>query len=103
MDEKGPEQSNNNIVLKLDLNTALKVGRIIDDLINTLDYQHKSEIAVSDILSSIYIVPVGFLIVKPKVNKNQNLGPVSLLIYLLSDGYPIQKLEIPNLKFEIPN
>ena len=26
-----------------------------------------------------------------------------LLNYLLSDGYPIQKLEIPNLKFGIPN
>ena len=69
MDEKGPEQSNNNIVLKLNLNTALKVRRIIDDLINTLDFRHKSEIAVSDILSSIYIVPVAFLKVKPKVNK----------------------------------
>ena len=53
MDEKGAEQSNNNIVLKLDLNTAVKVRRIIDDLINTLDFQHMSEIAVSDILSSI--------------------------------------------------
>ena len=53
MDENGPEQLNNNIVLKLNLNTALKVQRIIDDLINTL---HKSEIAVSDILSSIYIL-----------------------------------------------
>ena len=41
MDEKGPEQSNNNIVLKLNLNTALKVQRIIDDLINTLDFRHK--------------------------------------------------------------
>ena len=71
MDEKGPEQSNNNIVLKLNLNTALKVRRIIDDLINTLDFRHKSETAVSDILSSIYIyiVPMAFLKVKPKVNK----------------------------------
>ena len=69
MDEKGPEQSNKNIVLKLNLNTALKVRRIINDLINMLDFRRKSEIAVSDILSSIYIVPVAFLIVKPKVNK----------------------------------
>ena len=52
MDEKGPEQSNNNIVLKLNLNTALKVRRIIDDLINTLHFRHKSEIAVSDLLST---------------------------------------------------
>ena len=72
MDEKGPEQSNNNIVLKLDLNTALKVRRIIDDLINTLDYRHKSEITVSDILSSIYIVPVAFLKVKAKVKKKES-------------------------------
>ena len=69
MDGKGPEQSNNNIVLKLNLNTALKVQRIIYNLINTLDLRHKSEIAVSDILSSIYIVPMAFLKVKPKVNK----------------------------------
>ena len=69
MDEKGPEQSNNNIVLKLNLNTVLKVRRIIDNLINTFEILHKSIIAVSDILSSIYIVPVAFLKVKPKVNK----------------------------------
>ena len=25
------------------------------------------------------------------------------IAYLLSEGYPIEKLEIPNLKFEIPN
>ena len=31
----------------------LKVRRIIDDLINMLDFRHKSEVAVSDILSSI--------------------------------------------------
>ena len=75
MDEKGPEQSNNNIVLKLNLNTVLKVQRIIDDLINTLDFRHKSEIAVSDILSSIYIVPVAFLKVKPKVKKKSEPRP----------------------------
>ena len=75
----------------------LKVRRIIDDLIFTLEFRNKSEIAVSDRL-------MGFLKVKLKVNKNQEkLGPISLLVYLLSDGYPIQKLEIPNLKFEIPN
>ena len=66
-----------------------------------LDFLNKAKIAVSDILSSTV---VGFLKVKPKENKNQEkLGMVSLLIYLLSDGYPIQKLEITNLKFEIPN
>ena len=66
MDEKAPKQSNNIIVSKLNLNTALKVQRIIDDLINTLDFR-QSEIAGSDILSCI--VSVGFLKVKLKVNK----------------------------------
>ena len=77
MDEKGPEQSNNNIVSKINLNTALKVRRIIDDLINMLDFRHKSEIAVSDILSSI--VSVGFLKVKPKVNKKSKPRPIAYL------------------------
>ena len=45
MCKKAAEQSRDN--------TALKVRRIIDDLINTLDFRNKSEIAVSDILSSI--------------------------------------------------
>ena len=35
------------------LNTSLGVQRIIDDWINMLDFQSKSEIAVSDILNSI--------------------------------------------------
>ena len=77
MDEKNPEQSNNNIVSKINLNTAWKVRRIIDDLINTLDFQHKSEKAVSDILSSI--VSVGFLEVKPKVNKKSEPRPIAYL------------------------
>ena len=78
------------------------VQRIKDDLIDTLDFRSKLEIAFSDIL----ILPVCFPKVKPKVNKKnqEKQGPVSLLIcFLLLDGYPIQKLKIPNLKFEIPN
>ena len=75
MDEKGQEQSNNNIILKLSLNTALKVRRIIDDLITLLDFRHKLEIAVSDILSSICIVSVSFLKVKPKVSKKSEPRP----------------------------
>ena len=35
------------------INTALKDRRIIDDLINTLDFRNKLEIEVLDILSSI--------------------------------------------------
>ena len=41
------------VISKFNLNTVLKVGRIIDDWINTFDFQNKSDIAVSDILSSI--------------------------------------------------
>ena len=58
-----------------------------------------SELAVSDILSSIVS---GFLKVKPKVNKNQEkLGPVSLFICFQMDTqyknlkYPIQNLKCP--------
>ena len=46
-------------------NTALVVRRTKDELIDTLDFQNKLEIAISDIL----ILQVCFLKVKPKVNK----------------------------------
>ena len=46
-------------------NTALVVGRIKDELIDTLDFRNKFEIAISAIL----ILLVCFLKVKPKVNK----------------------------------
>ena len=76
------------------------VRRIKGDLIDTLGFQNKYEIAISDIL----ILPVCFLKVKPKVNKKKSRETwPAFIAYLLSDGYPIQKLEIPNLKFEIPN
>ena len=61
-----------------------------------LDFRNNSEIAVSDIL-------VGFLKVKPKVNEKSGETSTSFIAHLLSDGYPIQNLEIPNSKFEIPN
>ena len=75
------------------------VQRIEDDLIDTLDFRNKLEIAISDVL----ILPVCFQKGKPKVNKKSGETRPSFIAYLLSDGYPIQKLEIPNLKFEIPN
>ena len=75
----------------------LKVRRIIDNLINALDFRNKSEIAVSDILCNIVSG-----LSESETESKQKIR-VSLLIYLLSDGYPIQKLEIPNLEFEIPN
>ena len=53
----------------------------------------------------LVVLSVGFLKVKPKVNKtSEETRPCFIAnIELLSDGYPIQKLEIPNLKLEIPN
>ena len=75
------------------------VRRIKDDLIDTLDFRSKLEIAISDIL----ILPVCFPKVKPKVNIKSGETRSGFIAYLLSEGYPIQKLKIPNLKFEIPN
>ena len=71
------------------------VRRIKDDLKDALDFQNKFEIVISDIL----ILPVCYLKVKPKVNKKKS-GETrpGLVAYLLSKGYPIQKLEIPNTK-----
>ena len=66
----------------------LVVGRIKDNLIDTLDFRSKLEIAISDIL----ILPVCFLKVKPKVNKKSGETRSGFISYLLSDGYPIQKL-----------
>ena len=80
-------------------NTALVVRRIKGDLIDTLDFRNKLLIVISDILK----LPVCF-VVKQKVNKKKS-GETrpGFIAYLFSDGYPIQKLEIPNLKIELPN
>ena len=75
------------------------IRRIKDELIDTLEFQNKLEIAISDIL----ILQVCFLKVKPKVNKKSGETRPGFIAYLLSDRYPIQKIEIPNSKFEIPN
>ena len=75
------------------------VRRTKDELIDTLDFRKKSEIAISDIL----ILQVCFLKMKPKVNKKSGETRPGFIAYLLSDRYPIQKNEIPNSKFEIPN
>ena len=45
MGEKALEHSNN-IVSLLNFNITLKVRRIVNDLIDTLDFLNKSEIAV---------------------------------------------------------
>ena len=77
----------------------LVVRRTKDELIDTLDFQNKFEIAIFD----IQILQVCFLKVKPKVNKKSGEGRPCFIAYLLSDRYPIQKIEIPNSKSEIPN
>ena len=75
------------------------IRRIKDELIDTLDFRNKLEIAISDIL----ILQVCFLKVKPKVNKKSGEIRPGFIAYLVSDRYPIQKIEIPNSNFEIPN
>ena len=78
----------------------LVVRRIKDELIDTLDFQNKLEIAISAIL----ILQVCFLKVKLKVNKKVRRNKARFhCLYLLSDRYPIQKIEIPNSNFDIPN
>ena len=63
MGEKALEQIEYHIITNS--NTALVVRRTKDELIDTLDFQNKLEIAISDKL----ILQVCFLKVKPKVNK----------------------------------
>ena len=72
------------------------VRRIKDDLIDTLNFRNKLEIAISAIL----ILQVCFLKVKRKVNKKVRRNNARFH-FLFALRYPIQKLEIPNLKFEI--
>ena len=75
------------------------IQRIKDELIDTLDFRNKLEIAISDIL----MLQVCFQKVKPKVNKKSGETRPGFIAYLLSDRYPIQKIEIPiqNLKYPI--
>ena len=73
---------------------------MVRKLIDTLDFRNELEIAISDIL----ILQLRFLKVKPKVNKKKSgEARFGFIADLLSDRYPIQKIEIPNSKFEIPN
>ena len=93
---KKPQSNNNNEYhIVTNFNTALVVRRIKDDLIDTLDFRNKLEIPISDIL----ILPVCFLNVKLKVNKNnqEKLGLVSLLICFQMDT------QYKNLKYPISN
>ena len=85
MGKKAPEKLNDIIT---NCNTAFVVRRIKDDSKDMLDFRSKLEIAISDIL----ILPVCFPKVKPKVNKKSGETRSGFIAYLLSDGYPIQKL-----------
>ena len=62
------------------------VQSIIDDLINMLDFQNMSDIAVSDLLSGIVSA---LSKVKPESKQKQSgeTRPV-FIAYLLSNGYP---------------
>ena len=59
-------------------NTALVVRRIKDDLIDTLDFRSKLEIAISDIL----VLPVCFPKVKPKVNEKSGETRSGFIAYI---------------------
>ena len=72
----------------------LKVRRIIDDLIFRLEFQNKSEIAVSDRLSS-FVSGLSESETESKQKNQEKLGPISLLVYLLSDGYQYKNLKNP--------
>ena len=87
MGKKAPEKLND-IISLTNCNTAFVVRRIKDDLKDMLDFRSKLEIGISDIL----ILPVCFPKVKPKVNKKSGETRSGFIAYLLSDGYPIQKL-----------
>ena len=98
MGEKALEQLN--IIIVSYSNTALVVQRIKDDLIDMLDFQNnsgKSDLRYTNIASVLSERET-----ESKQKKSGETRP-GFVAYLLSDGYPIQKLEIPNLKFEIPN
>ena len=102
-----PKQSNK-ILSYLNRNTTLGVPWIIDELINAMDFRNEAKIVVSNIIGHIISE------VPETESKSKHLGDTVsqetwknkypwLTINKSSDGYPIQKFEIPNLKFEIPN
>ena len=74
------------------------VQRIKVELIDTLDFRNKLEIVISDIL--ILQVKFSESETESKQKKSGETRP-GFIAYLLSDRYPIQKLEIPNLKYPI--
>ena len=93
MGEKALEQLNNIIT---NSNTALVVRRIKYELIDTLDFRN-SDLIYTNIASVLSESET-----ESKQKKSGETRP-SFIAYLLSDRYPIQKIEITNSKFEIPN
>ena len=84
-------------------NSTLKVLRIIDNLINTLDFQNKSEIGVSGILKQYWqCVSESETESKPKKSGENSAGPVLLLIcFQMDTQYKNLKYPIKNLKYPI--
>ena len=76
------------------------VRRIKDELIDTLDFRKKLEIAISDMQYNIASV-LSESETESKQKKSGETRP-GFIAYLLSERYPMQKIEIPNSKFEIP-
>ena len=76
------------------------VRRIKDELIDTLDFRKKMEIAISDIQYNIASV-LSEIETESKQKKSGETRP-GFIAYLLSERYQMQKIEIPNSKFEIP-
>ena len=74
--------------------------RIKDELIDTLDFRKKLEIAISDMQYNIASV-LSESETESKQKKSGETRP-GFIAYLLSERYPMQKIEIPNSKFEIP-
>ena len=74
------------------------VRRIKDELIDTLDFRKKLEIAISDMQYNIASV-LSESETESKQKKSGETRP-GFFSYLLR--YPMQKIERPNSKFEIP-
>ena len=79
----------------------LVVPRIKDEMIDTLDFRNKLEIAISAIL----ILQVCFLKVKPKVNKKKSgekrPGFFAYICFQIDTQYKKLKYPIQNLKYPI--
>ena len=79
----------------------MKVSRIIDDLINTLDFQNKSEIAVSGVLKQ-YWQWVSESETESKPKNQKKLAQARFHCLFAFRWIPNTKLEIPYLNLKYP-